>query len=50
MFSAKMRKWCTSGYLNIWETEDLQISTAALGGALSNINENKFIHFTLDET
>lgn len=43
------RKWRTSENLNLGQTEDLQICAATLGGTLRYINENKFIHITLDE-
>lgn len=43
--SAKRR---TSGYLHLGQTENLQICASAFGGTLSDVDENKLIHFTLD--
>ena len=38
----------TSGHLHLGQTENLQVCASAFGGTLSDVNENKLIHFTLD--
>lgn len=44
----QFRRQHTSEHLNIWYSENFKIRTAAPSGAVRNVNENKFIHFTLE--